>query len=82
MNKTGFIEKLEKETGYSHGDCIKINSVLEDTFIIGKTNKEKIITKFTEVLEIDEKTAEDLYNKVMGIIGDQIKNKIKHPFAK
>ena len=82
MNKTGFIKELEKETGYSYEDCIKINSVLEDTFIIGKTNKEKIVANFVEVLKIDEKAADDLYNKVISIIGDQIKNKIKHPFAK
>ena len=44
MNKEKFIEELSNKTGYSKENCTIINSVLEDNFLIGKKNKDKIIT--------------------------------------
>ena len=80
MNKSEFIKKLAQKTGYDEEKCIKINSILEDTFFIGKKNKEKMIADFIEKLELDEKEANDIYEKAMEIIGEEVKNKLKHPF--
>lgn len=40
MNKKGFILKLKEKLNYDEEKCIKINEILEDTFLIGKKNKE------------------------------------------
>ena len=80
MNKTGFIKKLQKELNYNEEKCIIINSVLEDHFIIGKNNKEKIINDLIEKLTITEEEAENIYETSSKIISSAIKNKIVHPF--
>ena len=41
MNKEEFIKELVKLTNLSEEKCTTINSILEDTFLIGKNNKEK-----------------------------------------
>lgn len=80
MNKTEFIKELSKHTGYDEEKCNLINSIIEDTFIIGKKNKEKMIKNFENRLNFDENEATKLYEIVMNIIGTEIKTKIKHPF--
>lgn len=80
MNKSEFISKLTKQTEYDEEKCILINDIIEDTFIIGKKNKEKMIEKFKNQLSINEKEANKLYELVINILGSEIKNKLKHPF--
>ena len=80
MNKTGFIKELSKKTGYNEEMCTKINEIVEDTFIFGKNNKEKMIAKFIEKLGVDEAQANEIYESVSGIICGAIKDKIKNPF--
>ena len=43
MNKNGFIKELSKQTGYDEEKCILINNVIENYFIFGRKNKDKII---------------------------------------
>lgn len=62
MNKTDFIKKLQEKTDYSEQKCILINDILENHFIIGRNNKEKIKKDFVEKLDITEEEADDLYN--------------------
>ena len=45
MNKSEFIKELSKQTKYDEEKCTLINSIIEDTFIIGKKNKEKMKEK-------------------------------------
>ena len=80
MNKNEFIKELSKQTGYDEEKCNLINIILEDTFIIGKKNKEKMIEKFESAFNFDEIEANKLYEIVMNIVGTEIKNKLKHPF--
>ena len=80
MNKSEFIKELSKQTGYDEEKCIVINSIVEDTFIIGKKNKDKMIEKFEEQISLDENEANKLYETVISIIGSELKNKLKHPF--
>lgn len=80
MNKSEFIKELSKQTKYDEEKCTLINSIIEDTFIIGKKNKEKMIEKFKVQLGIDENDANNLYEIAMSIIGGAIKDKLKHPF--
>lgn len=80
MNKSEFIKELSKQTGYDEEKCIVINSIVEDTFIIGKKNKDKMIEKFEEQINLDENEANKLYETVISIIGSELKNKLKHPF--
>ena len=80
MNRTDFIKELSKQTGYDEKKCNLINSIIEDTFIIGKRNKEKMIERFKNELNFEESQAEKIYETVMNILGNEIKNKLKHPF--
>ena len=81
VNKTKFINELEKETQLSTEECLIINDVLENNFIIGKKNKNKIITSLIEKLNIDYEESEKIYNISMKIISNSIKRKLKQPFG-
>ena len=80
MNKKEFIDKLVGEMGYSEEKANQINEILEDHFLIGKNNKEKMITAFMEKLNVDNNEAENIYDTAMGILGEEVMEKIKHPF--
>ena len=80
MNKIEFIEKLEKKLNYDKNTCEKINNIIENTFLVGKKNKEKMINSFIEELNIKYSEAEKIYETVMEIISNNLKEKIKHPF--
>lgn len=80
MNKTGFIKELSKETGYNEEKCNVINSVIEDYFIIGRKNKDKIIKDLQVKASLSEDDAENVYGIWVKIITGEIKNKLKHPF--
>ena len=51
MNKKEVIKKLGEVTNLSEEKCVIINDILEEHFIIGKNNKEKIISDISEKLE-------------------------------
>lgn len=80
MNKNGFVKKLSELTGYDVNQCNKINDIIEDTFIIGKEGKERIIQRFKSELNFDEKQVNHLYQIVLNILKSEISNKLKHPF--
>lgn len=80
MNKTEFIKELSKQTGYDEEKCILINNVIENHFIFGKRNKDKIIQDLQVNSNLSEDNAENVYDIAIKIIADEIKNKLKHPF--
>ena len=80
MKKTGFVKELSKQTGYDEQKCILINNVIENYFIFGKKNKDKIIKDLQVKANLNEDDAENVYDISMKIITGEIKNKIKHPF--
>lgn len=65
MNKGKFVEKLKEVTKREESECIIINDILENHFIIGKNNKEKIKKDFMEKMQMSEKDADELYNICM-----------------
>ena len=81
MNKKEVIKKLGEVTNLSVEKCIIINDILEEHFIIGKNNKEKIISDISEKLETTREESENIYELAMSIIGSGIKDKLKHPFC-
>lgn len=80
MNKDGFIKELSKQTGYDEEKCILINNVIENYFIFGRKNKEKIIKELQIKANLNEDDSENVYDISMKIITGEIKNKLKHPF--
>ena len=80
MNKTEFIKELSKITNLTEDKCKIVNDILENTFIIGKDNKDKILNKIKEKLNLTEEQVNDIYNKAMSIITKELKNKIINPF--
>lgn len=81
MNKKEVIKKLGEVTNLSEEKCIIINDILEEHFIIGKNNKEKIISDISEKLETTREESKNIYELAMSIIGSGIKDKLKHPFC-
>ena len=80
MNKNGFIKELSKQTGYDEEKCILINNVIENYFIFGRKNKDKIIKDLQIKASLNEGDSENVYDISMEIITEEIKNKLKHPF--
>lgn len=80
MNKEKFVSELGKVTGLDNNKCVIINSILEDNFIVGKKNKEKIISDIEKQLGMNKNDSEKIYESAMSIIGSGIKDKLKHPF--
>lgn len=80
MNKNGFIKELSKQTGYDEEKCILINNVIENNFIFGRKNKEKIIKDLQVKISLSEDDSENVYDIAIKIITGEIKNKLKHPF--
>lgn len=81
MNKKRFIEELEYVTGLDHGKCTMINDILESHFIIGKKNKEKIVSDIMEQLGMPSDEAEKIYQSAMSVLGSGMKDRLKHPFS-
>lgn len=80
MNKKEFIEELQIKTNYDEKKCILINNIIEEHFLIGKKNKEKIVNDIKEKLNISSNEADEIYNISIGIITKELKEVIKHPF--
>ncbi len=80
MNKIGFIKELSKQTGYDEQKCILINDIIENYFIFGRKNKDKIIKELQVRATLNEDDAENIYDICVKIIAKEIKNKLKHPF--
>ena len=80
MNKKEFIDEIKEKLNFEDEQCIKINNIIEDTFLIGKKNKEKMIKRFIEELNVSEDKANEIYNTAMEIVSSGIKDKLKHPF--
>ena len=68
MNKSGFIQELKNKTKLTNENCIIVNDILEDNFIIGKNNKESLINMIKEKLYISETEAENIYEIAINII--------------
>lgn len=80
MNKKEFINTLQKELNYDEDKCIIINYILENTFLLGKKNKDIMISEFISKLDISSDEAEKIYEIAMSILSKELKNKIMHPF--
>ena len=80
MNKEKFIKELERVTRLDYDKCTMVNSILEDYFLIGKNNKEKIVYDLINKLNVTNEEAENIYDSAISIIGSEMKEKFKHPF--
>lgn len=80
MNKEKYILTLKEELKCDYEYAGKICSILENNFLLGKKNREKIINEFISELNIYIDKANNIYDISISIIEKEIKNKIKHPF--
>lgn len=80
MNKKEFIKELSKQTGYDEEKCLLINDIIENYFIFGRKNKDKIIQDLQVKASLSGDDSENVYDILMKIITREIKNKLKHPF--
>ena len=61
-------ERIMEVTGRSEQEAIIIDYILNDHFIIGRHNKEKIIADFKDKLKLNDEEADELYNQCSEII--------------
>ena len=80
MNKKEFIEELSKRLNLEESKVILINDILEDHMLVGRKNKEKIVSEIVDKLYISNEEAENIYKEFMNIFTSEIKDKLKHPF--
>lgn len=80
MNKTYFLKQLQEKTNLSEKDTIVVSDILDDYFVFGKKNKEKIVNAIKEKLDLTDERSDEIYNIAMSIISSNIKDKLKHPF--
>lgn len=67
MKMNDFLDKLSKRTKYSEEQCSTIQKILEKHKIVGRKNKDRIISNFIQILQIDNIKANELYNICMEI---------------
>ena len=80
MNKELFIKELSTRSKYDITKATLVNEVLENHFIVGKRNKEKIINDLILKLNIDSNEANMIYELSMEILGSELKDRVFHPF--
>ena len=68
-------EKLKELTRRSDEEVTIIDEILNSHFVIGKNNKEKIITDFVEKLNMTKEEADNLYNQCSEVIVKGIFNR-------
>lgn len=61
-------EKLKELTNRSDDEVTIIDEILNNHFIVGRNNKEKIVADFKEKLNLTDEEADNLYNKCSEII--------------
>lgn len=81
MNKTEFIKLLQEKNSLSQDKCVLINNILENHFLIGRKNQDKIVEDFKNELNIGTKEANEIYTISMNLLKDSLKEKLKHPFG-
>ena len=72
MNKHEFIDAISKKLNCDKGRATIINSIVEDTFLIGNKNKDIMIDRFMKELDISYEEADNIYTNVMDIIVSEI----------
>ena len=70
-------EKLKELTKRSDEEIVIIDEILNNHFVVGKNNKEKIIADFKEKLKISDEEADNLYNQCAEVIVKGIFNRDK-----
>lgn len=61
-------EKLKELTNRSDDEVTIIDEILNNHFIVGRNNKEKIVADFKEKLNLTDEEADNLYNQCSEII--------------
>lgn len=80
MNKTYVLNEIKTRLNYTEEQAVIVNNILEDTFLIGKSNKDKVITRYMNELNVDEEEANKIYETTSTIFAEGIKERLKHPF--
>lgn len=61
-------EKLKELTNKSDDEVTIIDEILNNHFIVGRNNKQKIVEDFKEKLNLTDQEADSLYNQCSEII--------------
>ncbi|MBR1798371.1 MAG: hypothetical protein IJ761_00530 [Bacteroidales bacterium] len=81
MDKNSLISKLVQTSGCAENEASTIVSILEDSPFFLKNEQDTIAKEVAQRLGWDETRAAEVITEARNIIGDAIKQKIKHPFS-
>ena len=79
-NKHALLVDLKERLNCSEEDCVIINSIVEETSLFGRKNKQRMINEFMNQLDVSFERANEIYDTFMDIFKSRVKWKIRHPF--
>lgn len=82
MNNRKVLEKVNEKLKLDTSSLSIFSNIVNDIPVVGKRNKEKMIKRFMNELNVDKGTATHYYETFKEIITTIIKDKLKHPFKK
>lgn len=82
VNKHEFINCLSEKCDLSVDKCEVVNNIFENNCFLLKKNRDTVIKKIIDQIQVNNAEAIKIYNEANNIIKNEIKNKIKHPFGK
>ena len=77
MEENNIVKELREKLNYDEETCVKIDNIANDIFLIGRKNKEKMIMRFIDELNVSEADANKIYETLISIIGTRITKKFK-----
>lgn len=80
MNNADFISELSKRANISEEDSVRIIEIIEENFLVGNKNKDKITELLITELNFDNQKADEIYDVLGDILAGGIKEKIKNLF--
>jgi len=80
MNKHALIKRVKDVSNLSLEESEQVIEIFENTNFLKKQNKVTIINELCVKINLNKDRCEEIYNIVIMIIKNEIKNKFKHPF--
>ncbi len=76
MNIEKIIKEVQKKVNLDDKQVKKIGKIISTDILSGKGDKEKAITSIMKELGMSEKDAKKVYDTVIGVVGNNVKDKI------
>ena len=76
MDIEKILKEVQKKVKLDDKQVKKIGNIISKEILSGKGDKEKAITSIMKELGMSEKDAKKVYDTVIGVVGNNVKDKI------